>query len=74
MNTPPDNNDQTADVFDRAWILLEREGRCDARGGAEYRRIRRSWDRVVGVLHAVDLITHRANRPAKPTGGKDGAL
>lgn len=49
------------DVFDRAWKILESKGACDAMGGAEYERLRDGWDRVLGVLIAIDFIQSAAN-------------
>jgi hypothetical protein len=50
------------DVFDRAWKILEAKSACDARGGAEYTRLRRSW-RTFGLLVALDFIYKGANMP-----------
>lgn len=54
------------DVFDRAWDQLAAKGRCDARGGAEYVRIRGDWDRLMGLLYAVDFIAQVANQIPPP--------
>lgn len=49
------------DVFDAAWDALAEQSRCDARGGAEYRRVRDAWDRVFGKMVAMEFILPRAN-------------
>jgi hypothetical protein len=51
----------TVDVFDRAWKILEEKGHCDAMGGMEYKRLRSGWDRVLGVLTAIEFIKSGAN-------------
>lgn len=45
-----------ADGFDRAWEIGARRGQCDALGGAEYRRVRRAWDRHGCTASAVLFI------------------
>lgn len=56
------------DVFDRAWKVLEAKGQCDSMGGMEYTRLRDGWDRVLGVLVAIDFIQSGAHKPpSNPT-------
>lgn len=51
------------DPFDKAWDMLEKQSKCDAKGGAEYVRIRRTWERLVGLSYALDYIVNAANEP-----------
>ncbi len=48
--------------FERAWVILAREGSCDEPGGAEHNRVKDEWiaaDRPEAVL---SFIVHSANR------------
>lgn len=61
------------DAFDAAWRMCEERGKCDAFGGAEYRRLRRQWDKLIGLAYALDFIASAANAPPLAAPGKDGA-
>lgn len=49
--------------FDAVWDVLARKGKCDARGGAEYKRCAEKWRHYVRLL-IIDYILTEANRPA----------
>lgn len=61
------------DHFDSAWDRLAAIGKCDTRGGAEYRRVRQKWDDMrkqdrPGTVRAVEvLIIREANKLADDT-------
>lgn len=56
-------------IFDQAWQQLECEGKCDALGGAEYRRVKAEWVRF-GMQNAAYLfIAILANLPPLPPPG-----
>lgn len=73
MNPNEEPPRERLDPFDTAWKMCEEKGRCDACGGAEYRRLRDRWDAIVGVAFALDYIVTAANAPPPRPTGKDGA-
>jgi len=54
------------DTFDAAWEVLEEQGSCDARGSAEYRRVRAEWERTGEMLAALTFILKLANQVPPP--------
>lgn len=65
-------------AFDSVWDKLAREGRCDFRGGAEYRRVYKLWldeGRTMAVRefinrHANERAPAAARKPARKAGAK----
>jgi len=53
-------------LFDIIWDLEAKEGHCDARGGAEYQRVRQAY-LTVGIREIItNYIRQLANEPAEP--------
>lgn len=49
------------DAFDRVWAVLERQGKCDSRGGVEYTRVRKEWEEIGEAFVILMWITNRSN-------------
>ena len=47
--------------FNRLWDKMARLGKCDARGGAEYRRVIMEWTRAGKPTAIACFIARRAN-------------
>lgn len=61
-------------AFDDVWRWLAAQGRADALGGAEYRRVRRAWITTPQPGDTVAFILGQLLPPPLPPRRSDGSL
>lgn len=55
--------DRSVTTFDLVWDVMAEQGKCDARGAAEYERVKREWMRAKYAEVLAAFILASANQP-----------